>query len=236
MGLLYGDHLIRYSHSRVSNYTVQSESTNDLFSELPNLITEINRLSETLSVLGPSAEGQAMAARANLLRQYITPFDGAQTYDSLGFSSRVGNFGVSGEWALLNADAIMIGKVHGYQLSVTYQAGNFTPYISISSARRVSSGADSHPITPTGLAQLEDIDGFFSLLGQNLTQISKALDVTTQGLSLGVRWDLGNNIAAKLQFDHLSTPDALTPGAFKVRRFPFDNAVQLLSASVDVIF
>lgn len=78
--------------------------------------------------------------------------------------------------------------------------------------------------------------GVHPAFAQSLADVSKNLDSTTQAFSLGVRWDLARHWAVKVQYDMLSTPDATTPGTFKVRHFPFNNSAQLLTASLDVVF
>jgi len=228
--------ILRYSHARLANYSAGSEQLDGLNQGLAKISLGLNQSAAGFAAFGKGAIAQTLRDKASLLDAYTNPFNGAQTFDTIGFSTTVADLGISGEWAWLNSDAVMLGKREAYQISGSYKVGNFTPFVSYSSARRVRNWAESNPVTPTGVPLLAALDAGIESISQGLGLLSTLSNIATQGLSLGVRWDLASNRAAKLQYDMLSTPDALTPGAFKVRSFPFDNAVHLLSASVDVIF
>lgn len=238
VGLTAGEYLFRYSHTKVANYTANTDPPYQLYESIATASTNFGRLATDFADSGLGAEAQAANEKAKLLSLYSKPFDGAQTYDSIGVSTTIAGFGISGEWTQLDADAIMIGKVQGYQLSVNYPLGVFTPYISIAHNRRISNWADANPITPTGLPLFEvlTIDAALTELGNRTAHISRILDSSMRSVTVGLRWDVAPSMAAKIQYDYLTTPGTETPGAFKVRSFPFDNAVQLVSVGFDVVF
>jgi hypothetical protein len=236
VSLAFGDGLIRFSHARLANYSVVSDSLNQLNQGMADLSAGLNKSANSFAAFGQAALAQALTDKAKLLDAYINPFNGAQTYDSIGFSTTVADFGVAGEWAWLNSDAVMLGKREAYQISVNYKAGNFTPFIAYSSARRVGNWADANPLTPTGVTSLAQLDAGITRISQGLDLTSKLSNITMQGLSLGMRWEIASNMAAKFQYDLLTTPNGNVPGAFKVRSFPFDNTAHLLSASLDAVF
>lgn len=223
--------LVRFSHARLANYSAESEQLTGLNQGIANLSAGLKQSAAAFATQGPS-----LRDKARLLEAYINPFNGVQTYDSLGFSTTWADFGVSGEWAWLNSDAVMLGKLEAYQISLSYKTGRLTPFATVSGARRVSNWADANPVTPTGLAPLSELDAGITRISQGLNQLSTLSNITMQGLSLGMRWEVADNMAAKIQYDLLNTLDANTPGAFKVRSFPFDNSAQLLSVSLDVVF
>ena len=234
---LTSDHgLIRYSHANLANYSASSDQLVKLNQGMAELSAGLNKSATGYAAFGKTALAQTLRDKAKQLDAYANPFNGAQTYDSIGFSTTLADFGVAGEWAWLSSDAVMLGKREAYQISVSYKAGNFTPFIAFSSARRVSNRADANPLTPTGVPTLARLDTGITDISQGLDQMSRLSNITMQGLSLGMRWEVANNMAAKIQYDILNTPSSNVPGAFKVRSFPFDNAVQLLSASLDVVF
>jgi hypothetical protein len=236
VALGFGDHLIRYSRTRVARFTADTDPPFKLYQDLAELGVELGNFATDFAANGQSGASQAMGERARLLSTYSKPYDGAQTYDSIGLSTTFAGFGILGEWTLLDTDTVMLGKVEAYQLTVNYPIGTFTPYVSYSSARRISNWAESNPITPTGLPGLEAIDLGLTGIGQTNAQMSKFFDYSIRGLSAGGRWEVARNMAAKIQYDYLSTPDSQTPGALVTRRAPFDNVVHMLSASLDVVF
>jgi hypothetical protein len=236
VSIAFGKGLVRYSHARITSYSAGGDQVNRLNQGIAELSDGLNLSAAGFAVSGNSAVAQNLRDKARLLDAYINPFNGAQTYDSLGFSTVLADFSVAGEWALLNSDAVILGKREAYQFSLSYIAGNLSPFVMISSARRVSNWADSHAITPTGVAQLVDLDKGISGLSQGLSQGAQLANITMQSLSLGLRWEIASNMAAKIQYDVFNTPDPNIPGAFKVRSFPFDNSAHLVSASLDVAF
>jgi len=237
VGLTFGDHLIRYSHSNVGRFTADTDPPFKTYQDLTKFSKVLSGVATQLGASGQSAAAQVLVDRAKLLSVYSAPYDGAQTYDSIGFSTTLAGFGIGGEWTLLNTDTVMLGKVEAYQLTASYPIGTFTPFISFSSSRRISNWAESNPITPTGLPGVGSIDSDLAFIGQQTAQISKLFDNSMRGVSVGTRWEVARNMAAKIQYDYLSTRDSQTPGAFAFSgRSAFDNAVHMLSASLDVVF
>lgn len=236
ISVAFGDTLLRYSHARLANYSAGSDQLTQLSKGIQMLGAGLNTSASTFEGYGQTAVAAALRSKANVLAAYDKPFDGRQMYDSVGFSTQWDDLGVAGEWAWLNSEAIMLGQRQAYQFTVNYKLGSFTPYLAYSSARRVSNNAESTPITNTGIASLAQLDAGINAIAMGMDQMATLSNVTMQGLSLGVRWDLARNMAAKMQYDVLNTPNASTPGAFKVRTFPFDNTAHVLSASLDVVF
>lgn len=234
--LEFGNGTIRYSHARLGNYSAGSDQLNQLNQGIAGLSAGLEKSAASFAAYGQSTVAQALRDKASLLNAYSNPFNGAQTYDSIGFSTTLEDFGIAGEWAWLSSDAVILGKRQAYQVSVNYKTGKFTPFATFSNARRVGNWAEANPVTPTGIPSLGQLDAGIAGISQGLEQMSRLANITMQGFSLGLRWEVASNMAAKIQYDLLTTPSPDAPGALKVRRFPFDNTVRLLSAGLDLVF
>lgn len=236
ISLAFGDSLVRYSHARLANYSAGSDQLTQLSQGIGMISAGLLQSATNFDAYGQAAVAASLRDKASLLQAYNAPFDGSQSYDSIGFRTQINDFGVAGEWAFLNGEAIMLGKREAYQITLSYRAGEFTPYLAFSGARRISVKADSLPITATGIPALAQLDAGINGIGNGMRLMATLSNVTMQSASVGVRWDLARNMAAKFQYDMLSSPDGNTPGAFKVRSFPFDNTAHVLSASLDLVF
>ena len=93
---------------------------------------------------------------------------------------------------------------------------------------------DTSALSPTGLNP--QLDGAIAQLSAGFVEASVFADRSTSSVSVGLRWDVRENAAIKLQFDQLRTPSPMVPGVMAVRRLPIDNRVNLFSASLNFIF
>ena len=69
-----------------------------------------------------------------------------------------------------------------------------------------------------------------------LDQAAQFADISMSSASIGVRWDLRENMAIKVQYDRLETPNSSIPGYFSLTHLPFNNTVNLFTVALDFVF
>jgi hypothetical protein len=182
-------------------------------------ITDFDALLDVFREFGP--EGVAIADR-NEVHNLLVNFVG------IGASYDPGQWFAMGEWARINAGAIL-GRKSAWYLSGGYRFGKLTPYVTYAQSR-----ADS--LTDPGLT----ISALPDFLAEPAAGLNAALNsvlatkAVQKTISIGARWDLMPDAALKLQFDHtrigagsngtLSNPqpDFRTGGNLNVFSIAFD--------------
>jgi len=114
-----------------------------------------------------------------------------------------------------------ISSTTGWEATLGYRVGRFTPYAVVSQIRRDSSNVDN-TIPASSLSTL--VDGL--LHRQDASQKSQ---------SVGVRWDAWKNVDVKAQVDHVKM-DSGAVGLFNSVATGFDTAVNVYSVAVDFVF
>ena len=223
---------LRASHTHFGSYALSSAALDQLNTGLGQLSGGLRSIA--LNPLLPAASAAALKAQADQIDGYTNPFDSAATYTSIGFDAFMGPWRFLGEWVQLASDSEAVGTNQGYQLSAGYSVGEFTPYLSFARMMRKTALLDTSALSATTLDAT--LDAGLAQMQAGLDQLAQSSDVSTQSLSVGVRWDFRPNMDLKVQYDHLTTPDAMTPGIFTVSSRPFDNKVNLLTVAVDVVF
>ncbi len=178
----------------------------------------------TLAGISHSVELGAASARLSLMRADLTVdlakplFDGfrqfgpqgvaiADKYDVVNKRAEAISFGANydpGDWFLmgeigrLNAHSYLGDKVALYATG-GYRVGGFTPYLAF--AHVWSKGATSDPgLSLAGLPP--PLAGAAGALNAGLNGILMTIAVQTTRTA-GVRWDVGRNMALKLQYDQV---------------------------------
>ena len=158
--------------------------------------------------------------------------DRAVNFRGVGFDYDPGSWFAMGEWGRLDTTSIL-GDTTGWYLSAGYRYDKFTPYAlygdSNSSSNRTPGSLNPAGLPPTLAATI-------GLLNGALDEIREALPVQDT-ISLGLRWDLMNNLDLKLQFDHMrlgagsaGTLRNLQPG------FEPGSTVNIFTSTIDFVF
>ena len=223
---------VRVSRTNTSGYTMRSEQTSQLNAGLSQVSAGLNAVAANPNL--PASMASALAAQAQQISGYMNPFDAKPTYTSIGFDGNVDAWRLLGEWTLLDTRGAMTGKYEGYHLSIGYSTGAFTPYVSVARQNRISPALDTSGLAATGMNAM--LDGSIAQLKSALNQASQFADFSMHSTSIGVRWDLRENMAIKLQYDRLGTPSSSTPGYVALSSLPFNNKVNLFTVALDIVF
>lgn len=192
-----------------------------------------------------NALGQTQAAAEALRLQAV--YDVAEKQEvelfNIGASYDAGDWFVMGEANRVSSDGVQTGSNGGY-ISGGVRRGAFTPYATLSRARSKDRNESLVPVNgfaplfgaapPTGpMAQAAfgmgmGVNGFVGAV----TAISGQ---TTS--SLGLRWDVANNIAVKFQVDHVDLDEGSVGRFLNVQpAFEPGGNVNVYSVAVDFVF
>jgi hypothetical protein len=226
------DFTVRASRTWIGSYTLRSDQVDQINAAAGQLAGGLQAMAMNPQL--PAAMTGALAYKAQQIQGYTNPFDGEPVYTSIGFDANAGNWRLLGEATQLDSNSAMVGKYRGYQLTAGYQLNEFTPYVSVARLDRKSPALDTSALSPTGLDPM--LDAGLGQLQGGLDQASQFANISTHSVSVGVRYDFRENMALKLQYDRLETPNSMTPGALSVAQLPFDNKVNLFTVTFDTVF
>jgi len=171
------------------------------------------------------AQGASIADKYELIDHRVS-------FGGVGASYDPGNWFLMGEWGRVNTNSV-IGNSTAWYVSGGYRVGRFTPYAIYARVKLDSNTADP------GLS-LAGLPSSFAAIAANLNGAlnsvlgSRPVQSTT---SLGGRWDLIDNAAVKLQFDHTRHGEG-SPGTLINLQPAFERGgnVNVLSATIDFVF
>ncbi|MDF3036819.1 MAG: hypothetical protein K0S28_2093, partial [Paucimonas sp.] len=168
---------------------------------------------------------------AALADKYESDYETAR-FLGLGASYDPGRWFVTGEWARLNTTTY-IGDKDAWYVSGGYRFGAFTPYVTYGDTKVTSNTSDPGidltalpaPYVPMA-AQLNT--------GLNMLLASAPAQKT---VTIGARWDFAENLALKVQLDHIK-PAPGSVGTFSHVQPPFlsGRTINVFSAVVDFVF
>jgi len=190
---------LRASHTTTGAYTMRSPEISQLNAGLAQVAAALG--GAAANPMLPAQMAQALTAQAQKVSGFTNPFDAKPIYTSLGFDSNLDAWRVTGELALLDTQGALTGKYRGYHLSVGYSLGAFTPYVSLARERRMNTALDTSALAATGMSL--ELDGAISQLKGALDQAAQLADFSMSSASVGVRWDVREDMAVKVQYDHL---------------------------------
>lgn len=221
---------VRASRTWVDRYTMRS-------SQVSTLNSGLDQLSTNLRGVGLLFGNSAWVTEADQIAGYKNTFDNRPIYTSVGFDSTLENWRLLGEWTQLDSQSKMVGKYEGFHLTTGYSFGDFTPYVSVSRFERKSKALDTSAFAATGNPMLGTLDAGILGMKAGLDQAASFADLSTRAISYGMRWDCAENMAVKLQYDRMKTPNNGVPGYFAVRSLPVsNNKVNLFTVALDVVF
>jgi hypothetical protein len=213
---------LRVSHTETSAYTMKSSS--------------IDTMNSGLTQIAGGWQAMGNAAQASKVKSFLNAYNFKPTYTSVGFDANVDAWRFLGEWTQLNTNGRLTGNFEGQHLTIGYNVGEFTPYVSFARQVRTSPDVDTSAFATTTGGAVPSLDGAIVAMKNALDQAARYADLSTRSISLGMRWDFRENMAMKVQYDRLDSPTANTGGYFTVSNLPFNNTVNLLTVSLDMIF
>jgi hypothetical protein len=222
----------RASHTEIDSFTMRSPTLDGLNAGIEQVAGGLQAISA--NPLLPAPARAALGAQAQGVLALRNPFDARPRYTSLGVDSTVGPWRATAELVDFTGRKAMVGRYRGHQWTVGYTWGSVTPYVGSSKNTRRSPPIDTRVLAATGLSPA--LDGAITQLKTALDGAATFADLTTQAHTAGLRWDVREDAAIKLQFDRLTTPSSLVPGVLAVPRLPWNNRVNLFSVSLNLVF
>lgn len=187
--------------------------------------TLLNRSLDTLAAAGVPNTGT--------LQSNLPTNDVKADFLTFGYSYDKDQYLLQSEYVISRADGNAYQNKDAWYLMGAYRLGKFTPYASYSKIK-VTEKYDLPKIGLSGLAPAlirpaATVNGFIDgfMLSQNQST-----------LAAGVRWDVADNVALKLQGDYIRKPGE-SKGNFVNQTKDFEvnsRNVSVISASVDFIF
>ena len=223
---------LRSSYTSFAQTTMRSPLLTQLNNGLAQVSGGLGAIAANPFLPGPMKA--ALGAQAKAVEGYINPYDSRPVYMSFGFDANINRWRVIGELTTLDSRSPTVGRYAGGQFTLGYAWGTVTPYITVSRNSRRSAPLDTSALTPTGLNPI--LDGSIAQLKAAFDQAAQFADLSSNTKTLGLRWDVKENLAVKFQFDQIRTPSKNNPGVLAVRQLPFDNRVNLFGASLNYIF
>ncbi|HEX5392439.1 MAG TPA: hypothetical protein VFW68_04120 [Rhodocyclaceae bacterium] len=223
---------MRVSRTWVDRYSMRSAQVSQVNSGLGQVSSGL--LLAAQNPFLPPAMAAGLTNEANQIAGLKNPFDNKPIYTSVGFDSTLDNWRLLGEWTQLDSQSRMVGKYEGFHLTTGYSLGDFTPYVSVARYERKSKALDTSAFVATGMDPT--LDAAIAQMKAGLDQSAQYANLSTRSISYGVRWDLRDNMALKVQYDRMTTPNAMVPGYFAVKSLPIDNKVNLLTVALDMVF
>ncbi|HET8705134.1 MAG TPA: hypothetical protein VFM46_02435, partial [Pseudomonadales bacterium] len=120
----------------------------------------------------------------------------------------------------------ILADTRAWYVTGLYRFGRIAPYVTVSRIAQTS---------PTQDQTLPAIDA--PLINLLRSAIDAAVsDIGQRTHSVGVRWDINQNLDAKLQWDHVQTADRQVAGYAIIRNSEFSGRYNVVSASLDFTF
>lgn len=179
----------------------------------------------------PLPNFQAAAAQALALADTYKLNGMKLSQVSLGASYDPGNWFAMAELVDFKGAGVLTDNQSWYA-SAGWRIGKFTPYTTY--GKTTSEVPVLTPIQATGQPAL---DGAAAALTAGLGTTVRSIAARQSTTSVGVRWDVARNTAAKLQFDHIKVGQG-SSGRLRVPTGTTlsDRSVNLVSVGVDFVF
>lgn len=168
-------------------------------------------------------------ANAIAVRDIMSHKDVPIDFWVLGYTYDKGKYIFQTEYAYRNMGSDFAQSLAGYYVLGGYRIGQWTPYVSVS--RMMHKGSANLPPLDTSLSG--GFGGLISAVNEGSTYA-----IHRSAWSLGVKWDLKENMAVKLQYDRVDKPASSraefvndTPEFFNGHR-----KIGLISATLDFTF
>lgn len=155
-------------------------------------------------------------------------------FASLGYQFDNGRYLVQAEYVVRRSDSFMVYDVDGFTLLAGYRIEAWTPYVRFAQADSVNSDRDLPMLDARGLG--DDEAGQVAVINY----VSAALKTYDERKTwtAGLRWDISDNYALKVQADHIRKP-AGQSGLFINTTMSFEaeaRNVSVYSVALDFIF
>lgn len=223
---------MRASRTWVSSFKMRSSTISGLNDGLAQVAGGLSQVASNPFL--PPQLAAALGAQAQGIAGLADPFNSRPVYTSIGMDANLGDWRVLAEWVNFDSQNDLVGRYNGGQVTVGYNWGAFTPYAGASRNKRKSGSLNTSSLSPTGVSPA--LDAGIAAAKAGLEGAAQFADLSSSSVTLGVRWDVRDDLAVKFQYDRITTPSSTTPGPLAVPRMPFDNRVNLFSVTLNFVF
>ena len=208
---------------------VKKEVGVNVTAEFDNGLTlRVGRVQGKLTVDSASIAGLLAILRTTPFAGVADQMDATDkdaSFTGVGIAYDQGNWVANAEYTKRKTSSY-VSDTTGWEATLGYRVGKFTPYATVSQLKRDSSNVvNTIPYAVPQLAPLAaGVDTV--LFRQNLAQKTD---------SIGVRWDAWKNIDVKAQYDRVR-PSEGAVGLFNRVTTPLPSSVNVYSVAVDFVF
>ena len=208
---------------------IKKEVGINVTAEFDNGLTlRVGHVQGKLTVDNASVAGLLAILRATPFASIADQMDATDkdaSFTGVGIAYDQGNWVANAEYTKRRTSSY-VSDTTGWEATLGYRVGKFTPYATVSQLKRDSSNVNN--TIPTAVPQLAPLAAGVNavLFNQDLAQKTDAI---------GVRWDAWKNIDVKAQYDRVK-PAAGAPGLFYRVTGPMPSAVNVYSVAVDFVF
>ena len=233
---------LRLAHTTTKSFSSKSAEIPYLNQGIREVVYGLEATAIGFSNAGLDELAGDLSREAQAISAFYDPYKASPYYTSLGFTTEIDNWHIVGEWAKLvtNNKTGFVADRTGYELTVAYSLGRFTPYVAISQIQRDNKALDTSAFVPTGFdfmsPNIAQLDAGIARLKAGLDNASAMVVGGMDAVTVGVRFDLQEKMTLKLQYDVLRSPNAMDAGILVAPKLPYKNQVRLLSASLDIVF
>ena len=213
-----GDYTISLKHIYGANFSVTLEH---LLLRIGYTHTDISIQNEKINRYFDMAfASSTLSSEKKALLHHYDPRNKATQYLSFGMKYTYDNFYLLGEYTWMNMNNIISDNYAGY-LSAGYHIDTWTPHLTFSKVTGKSNYTQS----------VQD-----SQIDQALQEMSTRTLTSQETITLGLRYDWRENIALKIQYDHIK--EGKKGRGISIHTVtPYEpTTIHLLSFSMDFIF
>ncbi len=220
---------VRASHTKVDRFNYRTAVVNQLNSGLGALAGGVSQVNQYV-------QSPVLAAQAQGINNLQNPYNGSPVYTSLSFDATEGDWRYMGEWTLFNSHAQAVGKYDGYQLTVGHADGDFTPYATLARLRRLDHGMDLSSLNQNAYdAAVPGLSAGLAAMQQSLATGNQLANISSDSISVGVRYDFRPNMDVKVQYDRLHFP-SYSGGYASDGMLPVVPVINLFTVDLDFVF
>lgn len=157
----------------------------------------------------------------------------AASFQGLGLSADWGKYLLMAEYTMRRTETNTLADTSAWYITGGTRVGKFTPYATYSILKQKSPTSDPGIVTNS---QNPSIAGLVTLYSLGVSSIMA--DHGQKTFSLGVRYDVMNNMAIKAQVDQvrMTGPEHYGLSAVTLPDREFDGKLNLFNLSVDFVF
>lgn len=155
----------------------------------------------------------------------------AASFQGLGLSADWGKYLLMAEYTMRRTDTNVLADTSAWYITAGTRLGKFTPFATYSQLKQTS------PTSDLGIAT--NSQAFAGLVAQYSAGVRGIMaDHGQKTFSLGVRYDVMNNMAIKAQLDQvrMTGPEHYGLSAVTLPDREFDGKLNLFNLSVDFVF